>query len=60
MDILADYGWKNSTGHFFGIYIWAENRQLAGLEVWSVDGEETPMELPPISELYPMAETQQP
>ena len=29
-----------------GVFVFAEQEQLAGLEVWSVDGEETPTSLP--------------
>lgn len=34
----------------------SDNDQLAGLEVWSVDGEETPVRLPAIGKLTPYSE----
>ncbi len=52
MEILTpDYFWNAPGGGLCGIFVFAEQEQLAGLDVWSVDGAETPYVLPGISDL---------
>jgi hypothetical protein len=51
MEILADYTFNSEKGELNGIFIFAINEQLAGLEVWSIDGQMTPAMLPEINDL---------
>ena len=56
LEILADYLWRSESGNLMGVFVFAQEEQLAGLEVWSVDGEETPTELPTTEQLIPCEE----
>lgn len=48
MEVLSDYFWHADGGELLGVFVFAKNDQLAGLEVWSVDGNyATPPPLPP-------------
>ena len=49
--ISHDYYWNTPNGGLCGIFAFARNDQLAGLEVWSVDGVETPASLPCLDQL---------
>jgi hypothetical protein len=46
---LAGRQWTDNAGRLFGVVVFAKAGLLAGLEVYSVDGEATPTKLPPIS-----------
>jgi hypothetical protein len=46
---LAGRQWMDNAGRLFGVVVFAKAGMLAGLEVYSVDGEATPTQLPPIS-----------
>ena len=46
LEVLSDFLWRSEAGNLMGVFVFAEQEQLAGLEVWSVDGEETPTSLP--------------
>jgi hypothetical protein len=46
LDVLSDYQWKGQGGRLFGVFLFAKLGQLAGLEVWSIDGQATPTVLP--------------
>jgi len=56
LQIQSDYFWEDEEGRNFGVFVFARNDQLGGLEVWSVDGQATPAKLPPIDRLksYPL------
>ena len=54
MDILSDYSWRDSAGHLFGAFVFARGRRLAGLELWSIDGQATAKHLPQTRELTPL------
>jgi hypothetical protein len=51
MEVLSDYCWGAGGKDLRGIFVFARDKKLAGLEVWSIDGLITPSELPKISEL---------
>ena len=51
IDVLSDHLWGTGGTDLCGIFVFARNKKLAGLEVWSVDGQVTPNELPKIEEL---------
>jgi hypothetical protein len=53
MEILADYEWQASKGEMFGVFVFARNSLLAGLEVWSQDGLAVASALPELSQLRP-------
>ena len=46
-----DYYWTAASGGIGGVFVFARNGRLSGLEVWSVDGVETPSSLPEVKEL---------
>jgi hypothetical protein len=54
LDILADYQWRGSRGELFGVFVFAREDLLSGLEVWSIDGQSTPVTLPQQWELTPL------
>lgn len=51
MRVLSDYQWRNSGGHWFGIFVFEQDGLLGGLEVWSIEGIETPTVLPDVESL---------
>ena len=54
MHILSDYEWKTDDSEFCGAFVFACGGQLAGLEVWSVDGQSSAGSLPRIDQLHPL------
>ncbi|MFC6635479.1 hypothetical protein [Microbulbifer taiwanensis] len=52
MTVIADYLYKSKSNSQMGCFLFMADGHLAGIEVWSVDGAETPSELPDPSELY--------
>ncbi len=50
LEVVSDYLWTSSAGAENGVFVFLKDEQLAGLEVWSVDGIETPS-LPEISSI---------
>ncbi|MEO8382494.1 MAG: hypothetical protein ABI779_22735 [Acidobacteriota bacterium] len=46
-----DFGWLGPAGGICSVFVFALDDLLAGFDVWSVDGVETPVELPPIESL---------
>jgi hypothetical protein len=52
LDILSDYLYKVES-EVFGIFVFAKDEVLAGLEVYSCSGESTPKTLPETSSLIP-------
>ncbi|QDV34272.1 hypothetical protein [Tautonia plasticadhaerens] len=54
MQVLADYQWQAAGGPLFGVFVFARGGLLAGLEVWSVDGQDTAWSLPKIEQLRPL------
>ena len=57
MHILSDYGWQTDDGTYCGGFVFARGGQLAGLEVWSVDGLSSAGSLPRIDQLHPLDES---
>ena len=54
ISILADYEYRSSEGHLFGVFVFERAGLLAGLEVWSQDGLSTPTTLPQSEQLKPL------
>jgi hypothetical protein len=46
MQILADYVYDDPEGHTVGVFLFASGDRLAGLEVWSIEGDPIPSEVP--------------
>jgi hypothetical protein len=55
MHTLADCEYRNELGHLFGVFVFERGGFLAGLELWSVDGESIPSTLPRIDWLSPIS-----
>jgi len=53
MRILSDYQWLNEHGHLCGAFVFEQDGLLAGLDLWSIDGQSTPDALPPVDRLVP-------
>ena len=58
MDLIADYAWKTKGGNLCGAYLFTRRGHLAGLDLWSIDGAETPATLPAPEELSPFSHVQ--
>jgi hypothetical protein len=54
LEVLADYQWRDGAGHLGGVFIFARAGVLAGLEVWSIDGEAAIDRLPSPAQLEPL------
>jgi len=53
MRVLADYQWTTPEGHLHGAFVFEQAGLLAGLDVWSIDGEGVPSVLPATEDLLP-------
>ncbi|MGB7207685.1 MAG: hypothetical protein WBD27_03400 [Pyrinomonadaceae bacterium] len=53
---LSDHLWGTGGIDLCGIFVFARSEKLAGFEVWSVDGQVTPTELPKIEDLRDYSE----
>ena len=53
MRVLSDYQWHNEQNELFGAFVFEQDGLLAGLDLWSIDGQGTPNVLPPIERLLP-------
>ena len=58
MNILADYVYRDAGGHLLGAFVFAHEDLLAGLDLWSVDGQATATTLPRPEQLTPMAKNE--
>jgi len=56
--VLSDYQWRDGHGHLFGAYVFEQDGLLAGLDLWSIDGQSTPTAMPPIARLVPLGTAQ--
>lgn len=54
MNILGDFQWRTESGAAFGAFVYEQDGLLAGLDLWSMDGQVTPNFLPLPEELRPM------
>lgn len=53
-EVLADYQWRDAAGHLGGVFAFSRAGVLAGVEVWSVDGEAATDRLPTPDTLEPL------
>jgi hypothetical protein len=58
MDILADYFWHDHESHSFGVFVFAREGLLAGLDVYSLDGAADATQLPKQDQLISMPKTE--
>lgn len=56
MTIVSDYYWKTTDGHLCGVYLFLRGNELGGIDVWSIDGNTLPIELPDPRILKPLSE----
>ena len=54
MQTLSDYVWQTHEGAKCGVFVFSVGGQLAGLEVWSLDGLSSVSSLPSIDQLLPI------
>lgn len=45
LETLSDHQWRDGDGHLFGVFAFAKEGRLAGIEEWSIDGQATPTSL---------------
>lgn len=57
IEVLSDDQWQEADGSLCGVFVFARGGRLAGLEVWSVDGQSTASSLPAIDQLRPLVTT---
>lgn len=53
MRVLADFQWITAEGYACGAFVFEQDGLLAGLDLWSIDGETIPSSLPSTSDLLP-------
>ena len=51
IDVIADFRYKTKNGNECGAYLFLSDEHLAGLDLWSMDGNEIPKYIPNKSEL---------
>lgn len=56
MDVVSDYWWRSARGNLCGAFVFLRDGVLAGLDLWSIDGAETPSELPRPDDLRPYSQ----
>jgi hypothetical protein len=54
MTTIADFHWRSDKGHLQGAYVFERHGLLAGLDLWSIDGQSMPDAMPPIDMLVPL------
>ena len=54
MQIVSDFQSNDADGNPFGLFVFARNGVLAGLEAWPIDGNADISQLPEISSLVPL------
>jgi len=57
LQILSDFKWSDERGHLFGVYVFARGGLLAGLDLWSIDGQAAACSLPNVEQLVPLLRT---
>ena len=55
MAILADFVYDGPDGNPVGVFVFAQEDRLAGLEVWSIAGSPVPVSIPSPDQLRPFA-----
>jgi hypothetical protein len=51
MKVISDFQWQDLNGCRFGAFVFVQGGLLAGLDLWSIDGQATPSALPHVESL---------
>jgi hypothetical protein len=51
MEVVSDYWWRTEGGNLCGVFVFLRDDLVAGIDLWSIDGQEIPSTLPPIDRL---------
>ena len=51
MEILCDYYWRNPDGALFGVFVFAYDDLLAGIDLYPIDSQSVASKLPPVAAL---------
>jgi hypothetical protein len=54
MSVVSDYRWDSSEGYLFGVFAYAREGLLSGIDLWSIDGRPTASMLPDTNQLRPI------
>ena len=54
MSIVSDFRWDSPEGYFFGVFAYARQGLLSGIDLWSIDGRATATTLPSTDQLRPI------
>ena len=58
MRTLSDYQWRDEHGNLFGVFVFEQDGLLAGLDLWSIDGQSNPNVIPHVAQLVPFGSAQ--
>ena len=54
MSVVSDFRWDSTEGYLFGVFAFAKDGLLAGIDLWSIDGRATATTLPNTDQLRPL------
>ena len=54
MTVVSDHRWDSPEGYFFGVFAYAREGLLSGIDLWSIDGRATASLLPDTNQLRPI------
>jgi hypothetical protein len=54
MSVVSDYRWDSPEGYLFGVFAYAREGLLSGIDLWSIDGRATASRLPDTTQLRPL------
>lgn len=54
ISVVSDYRWDSPEGHLFGVFAFAREGLLSGIDLWSMDGRATASTLPDPDQLRPI------
>jgi len=54
LHVLSDFQWQDADESLFGVFVFAKDGKLSGLEMWSIDGLAAAASLPEVEQLRPL------
>ena len=54
ISVVSEYQYKSEKGNLMGCFLFTAENHLAGIDLWSIDGQETPEILPTPDKLFPL------
>jgi len=51
MEVVSDHWWRTEAGNLCGAFVFLRDDLVAGIDLWSIDGQETPSQLPAVERL---------